>query len=142
MRPTALTAVQQLVGRQSPLEASGSFVSTNEQCPIIGLAIDSEFFSVTKERGGDFTVLLLPEMLDSVGEFSYTVTAMAEGGALASAPSQMFITENEHNCFSGDLIQINKPQATFELPLPGEVTEHVIFESSLDYISAPVAGCR
>lgn len=87
-----------------------------------------------------FVIALKDEFVRVEGDYSFMVQAVAQGGALASAPGVMSVTPEVIDC-TGSFVGVPQSEYRFDLPREGTDIQQVLFEDRDVYVSAPRAGC-
>lgn len=128
----------------STLDRTYGFQVSNPNCPVTGVVLDSgsNYFTLTYQTGGSYTVSLSETASRKVGSYSYTATAEAEGGASETVSQTFTVTRR---CQSAEKSTLITDTATSEsagrthlLYIPATSTENVdIFESSASYVDDP-----
>lgn len=136
---------------------TSDFDSSNPLCPITAVALCdgnenfdfvADVYNVNTRNVldlyendySDFIVSLNSFLITTEGSYTYSVCAVALGGAESTYTSTMTVTPPVYDC------SIPTPRNVldtydFEIPRPGASDYRTIFMSSAEYISSPIVGC-
>ena len=67
----------------------------------------------------EFAVGLKDSLVTVIGEYAYTVRAVAQGGAVAQAPGLMVVTPAEYDC-TGATVGVPHSEYRFNIPREGQ----------------------
>jgi hypothetical protein len=140
---TILTAptlvVADKVPNSPPIDYSGTFTSSNENCPVLShnLALGADDFDLT-DNGDSFEIVMENDANSAETIYTFAITAHAEGGAEGSIELETTI---ERVCFQGLIGSFSKVYQ-FDIPESDDETVNFPAASTL-YVSQPdfLEGC-
>lgn len=101
----------------------------------IVLETDSQnVFTLTYNTGGSYTIALSADATRTMGSYTYTARATADGGATETVTQTFTVTRE---CMSYEASVIDKIKAV-NIPASSSV-EEIIYYASSDFVDAPTA---